>query len=73
MPFTPYTLRLRAEEVCSGISFPNGGDKWDDMFWGEVRTTPSGELVPCSEAHVRCPYEEEGRPNRAVCPTSPKR
>ena len=62
--FPPYTLRVKAEESCSGISFPDDGDKWDDMFWGQVRTTPSGELVPCSEADVRCPYEEEGRPNR---------
>ena len=63
MSFPPFTLRVKAEENCSVSGLR------DDMFWGEVRTTPSGELVPCTQAHVRCPYEEEGRPDRqAVMP-----
>jgi hypothetical protein len=54
----PYTLRVHAEDGCSASGLR------DDMFWGEVRTTPSGELVPCTRADVRCPYEEEPRPAR---------
>jgi hypothetical protein len=56
----PFTLRVKAEERCSVSGLR------DNMFWNEVRTTPSGELVPCTHAHVRCPYEEEGRSARQV-------
>ena len=62
-------LHASAESDCSGTSHPTKGDLWDDMNLADVRTTRSGELVQCTQAHVRCPYEEESRPDRhAVMP-----